>query len=216
MLNWYFLKNEALNEGYIYFDKNIRSLPKKANGEINEKTEGLSNNDVDAFRHAYVSGRYVQEYNDKAAKYLGYLREIVGNGYGSGGNNPNAEKNMDLWNNEVGRKYGEKAKTKEKLAKMLHDALNNGELIIDLSDTRKYKGKTSYTIDSEKPVIVLEEKKSGRNEKFVDLITGNIMTSEFFVEQIKLDKYPGYRVSVMDGIPTPMSKPDDTTDNNLG
>ena len=50
------LRNEACTESYEYFDKNIRPLEKNPDGSINERAHGLHNNDVDAFRHAYVSG----------------------------------------------------------------------------------------------------------------------------------------------------------------
>ena len=212
----YTLKNDAKKESYIYFDKNIRHLNKKINGEIDETDNNLSNNDIDAFRHAYVSGRYVQVFNERIANIVGLLQEFWGNGYGSNSTNPNAAKNMDLWNNAVGRKYGKKAKTKEILAKKLNEALKNGELIIDLNDMRKYEGKTSYTIDHKKPVIVLEEKTTGRNEKFIDLITGDIFDRNLFIKKIQSGRYQGYRLANINGIPTPISNPDSRIDNNLG
>ena len=215
MLNWYYLKKEATIEAYDYFDHHIRTLPKSFKGEIDHTAFGLADNDVDAFRHAYVSGCYAQVYNDHAAYYLGYAWELIGNGYGSNTTNPKEAKNMDLWNNAVGRKYGKKATTKEELAKMLQEALKNRELIISLDDSRKYKGK-NYTIDPNKPVIVLEEKKTGRNEQFVDLISGDIFSRELFVEQIQFGNYPGYRLSSINGTLIPISKPDGRTDNNLG
>jgi len=216
MLNWYHLKSIATTEAYIYFDKNIRKLPKNSKGEINHTAFGLADNDVDAFRHAYVSGRYTQQYNEHIAEILGIFQETQGYGYGSTTTNPSTAKNMDLWNNAIGRKYGNKAKSPEELAKLLHEALKNGELIIDLQDPREYKGKTSHTVDLDKPIIVLDEKKTGRNEQFIDLLTGNTLSREIFVDKIQSGEYPGYRVSSIDNIPTPMSKPDNRTDNNLG
>ncbi len=50
------IKNEALEEAYAYFDRHIRSLPKNKNGKIDQTVDGFADNDVDAFRHAYVSG----------------------------------------------------------------------------------------------------------------------------------------------------------------
>ena len=50
----------ARQEAYIYFDKNIRELPRKE-GSFDESTGEMSNNDADAFRHAYVSGVFTQE-----------------------------------------------------------------------------------------------------------------------------------------------------------
>ncbi len=128
MFKWYDLKDEAENEATTYFNQHI-----KVNGTLDSKTW---DNNIDAFRHAYVSGRYVQSYNEFFARLVGDLWELQGNGYGSFSSNPQLSKRMDLWNNKVGRQYGKKTKATEKLGKFLHDALKRGELVIDLSDPR--------------------------------------------------------------------------------
>jgi len=69
------LKDEARDEAYKYFDKNIRSLPKTESGEIDIEAQGLQDNDVDAFRHAYVSGVFTQEYSETAADIFGRMNE---------------------------------------------------------------------------------------------------------------------------------------------
>jgi hypothetical protein len=46
------LRDEALDEGYQYFDKRVRPLHKDKNGRIDPEARGLEDNDVDAFRHA--------------------------------------------------------------------------------------------------------------------------------------------------------------------
>jgi len=168
------LKSESLSEAYQYFDQNIRTLPKTDTGEINEAGPGFVDNDVDAFRHAYVSGVFTQNYNVSGAKFFGFVQELFGN-YGSQ-NNAAKAKNMDYWNNAVGRKYGQKTSSREELAEMLHEELDNGGMIIDFNDQRKYDGDMSFYIDPEKPVVVLNEKETGCNELFADLVSGNIMT----------------------------------------
>ena len=50
------LKDKARDEAYEYFDKNIRQLQKDPFGKVDSSAVGLQDNDVDAFRHAYVSG----------------------------------------------------------------------------------------------------------------------------------------------------------------
>lgn len=55
------------------------------------------NNDVDAFRHAYVSGRYTQEYGSRAADILGIINEFSSTL--SPGSGVAEEQNMDVWNN---------------------------------------------------------------------------------------------------------------------
>jgi hypothetical protein len=43
---------EARDETYQYFNKNISSLTKDSEGKIDPTALGLTDNDVDAFRHA--------------------------------------------------------------------------------------------------------------------------------------------------------------------
>lgn len=68
------LKNEA--EVYTLIDQNLRPLPKNADGTINGMSSELYNNDVDALRHAYVSGVFTIEYSESVADILGRLYEL--------------------------------------------------------------------------------------------------------------------------------------------
>ncbi len=70
----YELKNEARDEGYDYFDKNIRTLPRRASGSFDESDFVFGNSDVDAFRHAYVSGVFTHEYGSLVADLLGVFK----------------------------------------------------------------------------------------------------------------------------------------------
>jgi hypothetical protein len=121
--NPFSLRTEAKNEAYRYFDSNIRSLPKNSDGTFNEFAPGYHNNDVDAFRHAYVSGVFTQEYNANAADIFGRLNELFPT---SSPTLDPAGQNMDLWNNSVGRKYGRKIEDRVKLLDQLNKALKNG------------------------------------------------------------------------------------------
>ncbi len=205
------LRLEATDEAYAYFDQHIRTLPRNSKGQINGRSFEMWNTDVDAFRHAYVSGVFTQEYNEQTADFLGRLNEM------SLTREPEDEENMDLWNNAVGRKYGKSSKSRKNLADKLKKALENGELIISPKDPRKFKGnKSRSSIDTQKQVVVIEEEDTGRNEKFLDLISGVIMSKDKFVSQIQEGQYPGYHVASIDQDITPMSKPDDLIENNLG
>lgn len=88
-------------EAYIYFDAHVRPLPKKPDGTIDTLQRGFQGNDVDAFRHAYVSGVFTMEYNEKVALILGWLNEL-------GVPSSTADRNMDLWNNAIGRQLAMK------------------------------------------------------------------------------------------------------------
>ena len=168
MANIITLKGEAEKEAYSYFNENIRPLVMKENGEVDHSKNVLWDNNVDAFRHAYVSGVYTLEYDENTAKRLGVLQERFP---GGGSSSPNSEnsRNMDYCNNEVGRQYGNEAKSRKELAELLKKALDNGELIISLDDPRKFEKKISFQVDSSKPVVVLKESETGRNELFFNL-----------------------------------------------
>ncbi len=124
------LKNEAELQSYQYFDKLVRTLPRKKNGDFDSAQFG--DNDVDAFRHAFVSGIFVHEYSSTVANIFGIANEVMTFAY----NSPATAKsrNMDLWNNSVDRKYGRKTRKPHTLAAALVKVLNAGELIIDLKD----------------------------------------------------------------------------------
>lgn len=64
-------------------------------------------------------------------------------------------------------------------------------------------------------VTVTRESDTGRNIRFHDNITGNDMTRQQFVRNIKNGLYDDYYVRNINGVPTPCSKPDNKTSNNL-
>lgn len=67
-----------------------------------------------------------------------------------------------------------------------------------------------------KRVSVIKESSSGRNERFRDNHTGREMTRTQFVKDINNGKYDNYYVRNVNGLATPVSKPDGSTNNNLG
>ena len=73
-----------------------------------------------------------------------------------------------------------------------------------------------FDYDPEKPIKVIQESESGRNDYFLDCSTGDILDRATFVAAIESGNYPGYTVSTIDSIKTPMSKPDKVVSNNLG
>ena len=64
-------------------------------------------------------------------------------------------------------------------------------------------------------VKVTKESDSGRNQRFRDTRTGQEMTRAQFVKQIENDQYPKYHIRKINKIKTPVSNPDNTTNNNL-
>lgn len=67
-----------------------------------------------------------------------------------------------------------------------------------------------------KRVSVTSENASGRNTNFHDNYSGANMTRAQFVNQIKSGNYENYHVRNINGVPTPVSNPDHSTNNNLG
>ena len=202
--------SEATKEAYIYFDKNIRALPKDENGQVDTMAPGFVDNDVDAFRHAYVSGVFTQEYNEQTANLLGWLNE------GTSILSPFGSTNMYLWNNSVGRKLGSKAKNREQLADLVRESLKSGELIISLDDPRKFTGALPPLPSGDHSVIVLKKDTKGVNEYFFDFSTSRVLTRTEFVAEIRAGRHPGYVVRKVKEVDYPFSKKDNDPQNNLG
>jgi hypothetical protein len=178
MVKIYTLKDEAKIEAYELIEKYLRKLPKYEDGSFNELTDEFGDNDVDALRHAYVSGVYVMEYSGDTAEKLGRLQELVF--FDSSSAHPQSE-NMDLWNNSVGRKYGKKSKDREQLFRFLMEALKEGELIISPDDERKYKGEKFLKRKPKSLVINIKENKTGSNILFYDVSQKVVMTKKEFI-----------------------------------
>lgn len=209
------LKEEAKNEVYLLIDKYYRKLPKTADGTINEFADGFQDNDVDALRHAYVSGVFVQVYNESFADFLGNMQEIFP-GFGASSPTGGKQKNMDLWNNRVGRKYGLKTKSRDELFFKLLEALKNSELIIDPNDPRKYEDNLTSKVDHDFPVVVAKESETGENLFFYDFTKNTFMDKAEFVTMIKAGSYKNYEIRLVDGKETPFSIKDGNPNNNLG
>ncbi len=206
---------KSRDEAYKYFDKNIRRLSRRADGTIDPDAPSLNDNDVDAFRHAYVSGVFTQSYGEKTANILGLLNEFDPAGSFSNFASPRS-RIMDLWNNRVGRKYGKSTRGRKTLLKLIHKALKRGELIVDLKDPREFAGKIKPPKQLAKPIVALTKSGSGRNETYYDLMKKTVMSREEFVALIHAGEYPGYSVKLIRGAETPVSKRDGRRINNIG
>lgn len=208
------IRDEAAEEAYQYFHQNVRPLRLVPDGKVDTTQEKLNDNDVDAFRHAYVSGVFAQEYGESVADILGRLNELSPGDLYSNTKDPRS-RNMDLWNNSIGRKCGILADTREALLKGVHQALQRGELITELADPRRFEGAKNDPLNASKTVIVLKADANGRNEIFYDLKKLRIMSCAEFVDQIRAGSYPGYAVKTIHGVATPVSNPDGRKTNNL-
>jgi hypothetical protein len=213
ILRIYQLKDEALEDLYTRLDKDLRPLPKKPDGSIDHYGTGLEDNDVDAMRHAFISGVYTIAYNEETAELLGRLNELSTMDSQS---TSAASENMDLWNNSIGRKYGKKTKTWEELYQTLMRALKSNELITNPKDHRKHIGERRLRRIPKFFVIKIKESKTGANTEFLDVRKKIVMSKDDFIEAIKRGKYPGYSVRKHDSGEFPFSTRDKFSFNNLG
>jgi hypothetical protein len=115
------------------------------------------NGEWDAFRHAYASAAMTQDFGESIARIAGELNEIRGD---LAHDQPPDERNMDMWNNAVGREVGNTPATRGEIANRVKDALDNGDLIRNPSDSRRYddlgnamdlEGWTDYFNQAEQP-----------------------------------------------------------------
>lgn len=67
-----------------------------------------------------------------------------------------------------------------------------------------------------KRVKATSETDTGRNTHFHDNFTGADMTRAEFVREIRNGNYENYHVRNINGVPTPVSNPDPSRNNNLG
>jgi hypothetical protein len=65
-------------------------------------------------------------------------------------------------------------------------------------------------------ISVTKESKTGRNQQFRDNYTNRNMSRAQFVKKIQNGTYSNYHVRNINGVKTPISNPDSSTNNNLG
>ncbi len=213
MSNIYSFKGEAKREVYELIHKNLRPLPQKPDGSFDEFSDEFNDNEVDALRHAYVSGVYTIEYGENIANLLGKLNEILNFHSSETGR---LSENMDLWNNSIGRDYGKISKSRSHLFDLLLLALKRGELITNLEDNRRYKGDKLIKRRQNNLVIVIKESTTGENLEFLDIDSKRVMSKDQFIAEIKQGNYPKYSIRNINGTEVPVSNQDRFDFNNLG
>lgn len=125
------LKREIEQEAYRHYEQlSGITLARRADGSFQAQGH---NDALDAFRHAYTSGRVTQIALDQqwVARRFGDEAEI-----GPAHPNDPYEHRMDLWNNEAGRRIGDAAAGGDALAREVFSALQQGKLVTGLQDAR--------------------------------------------------------------------------------
>ena len=98
------------------------------------------NDQLDAFRHAYVSGRFAQQYGGAVSSLMGQVHEY---------RNPNdpPEQQMDIWNNNKGIQYAATARTPRELADAVMHGIRTNDLQLHPGDQRPQQrpGNSDYS-----------------------------------------------------------------------
>ena len=124
-------KRDIEQEAYRYYEQlSGVTLARRADGSFQAQGH---NDALDAFRHAYTSGRVTQ-----IALGQQWLARRFGDDAEIGPAHPNDpyEHRMDLWNNEAGRRIGDATADRDALAREAYAALQRGALVTGLHDPR--------------------------------------------------------------------------------
>lgn len=119
--------------------------------EIGTGSHDAWNNEADAFKHTFMQADLSLKLNVGLSKLAGDYHELEG----ELNHQPKGEKNMDLWNNEIGReisreirkeynrieviKHINSGKMDDIIADKIMKRMKKGELITHPSDPRKYR-----------------------------------------------------------------------------
>ncbi|MFC6839082.1 DUF6973 domain-containing protein [Xanthomonas theicola] len=124
-------KREIEQEAYRYYEQ-LSGTPLARRPDGSFAAQG-HNDQLDAFRHAYTSGRVTQ-----IAGGMQWVARHFGNDAEIGAAHPHDpyEHRMDLWNNAAGRRLGDATADAPDLAQRTYAALRNGELVGGVSDPR--------------------------------------------------------------------------------
>lgn len=140
--------DEFKNEMY----EKTKYYQKKYGFKIGNGKYDTWNNEADAFKHAYMQAVAQFNWGGFISGFGGYYHEIEG----LKNNQPIAEANMDLWNNEIGREIGQNIRKftrgklkseypKEVIENMIAEEIirrmKNGDLITNPKDSRSYLNK---------------------------------------------------------------------------
>ena len=128
--------------------------------EIGTGSHDAWNNEADAFKHTFMQADLALKSTVGLSKLAGDIHEWQGD---KNNHQPEGEKNMDLWNNEVGReiskeirreynpieviKHINSGKMDDIIADKIMKRMRKGELITHPSDSRKYRTPTQKFSD---------------------------------------------------------------------
>ena len=142
-------------------ERDTRHYQKKYGFEIGQGNNPTWNNESDAFRHAYMQWWLNRRTGNTITKWLGNMHENANK------NNPSNERNMDLWNNSIGREVAHEIMyenpddlglyTDEMLndiaAEKIVQKMRAGEMITNPNDLRRFENMEMERLNDEDRVF---------------------------------------------------------------
>lgn len=122
-----------------------------ASAKYGKKEEWMGKGD--AFRHMAWQAMMAQKYGPTVANLVGQYHELpLGRRLGAASQEQtDEEKQMDLFNNTIGRQIGVKAKNMDEMYKMLEDAITSGKAKYLDQHELEYRAKVREALRQEEP-----------------------------------------------------------------
>lgn len=172
-----------------YIVKQTQHYQKKFGFDIGTGEHATWNNEADAFKHAYMQWALGYYAGSDVAKKLGDMHEDE-TPLADGG-----ERNMDLWNNAIGREIAEEMKTNPKenvfesasdvAARKIFEKMKKGELITDKNDSRKYENMDLERVSESDRVYYKDEFKGKMNDKIKEQYLNQAIENDWKIPEKK-------------------------------
>ena len=174
------LKKYGQNIFSNMMEKATRKYQQKYGFDIGQGNNPTWNNESDAFRHAYMQWWLFNHSNSKYARRLGDEHE------NTNPNNPSSERNMDLWNNSIGREVAHEIiyENPDDLGLYTDEMLNDmaaekivrkmraGEMITNPNDLRRFENMEMERLNDEDRVFY-----NGEFSNIKEKVDNRIMSS---------------------------------------
>ena len=173
----------------LYYENKALEYGKKYGLKENKVTPGWDD-EIDAFRHAFMQAYITANSGAGSAKFLGDAYEKIGDIMHT---QPSGERNMDLWNNAVGREIGEEVKNEtshfqhlttqkmfeDMIADKIYNRIKSGDIITSPKDLRDFESSPyNGRIYTREEIGTMSLEEYAINKKLIDkaLSKGDVMS----------------------------------------
>ena len=178
----------------LYYENKALEYGKKYGLKENKLSPGWDD-EIDAFRHAYMQAYITANSGQDKAKFLGDAYEKIGDFLHT---QPVGERNMDMWNNAIGREIGEEVKNEishfrdittqqmfeDMIAEKIYNRIKSGEMITSPKDIRDFNSSPyNGRIYTREEIGAMSPEEYGMNRILIDkaFSKGDVM-SEYDVK----------------------------------